>query len=826
MRVPLSWLGRHVDIDGVSVDELSEQLTFAGAEIEHVDRIGALSPDAVLGRILSVEAPRPDLRYFLVEVGRGDPVTVVSKAPNLLDAAAGTAIAVALPGVSVFTRKDDGSLALKAVSAKETWGRLSQAVGCSDFELGIGPDHGGVRVLDSKAAPGTPVSQLVALPEGSPADCVLTLAILPNIARCQSVLGVAREVGALRSAPTRLDVKEAQLDFISDEALNPTSDDAALCDRFAVALVQGVVVGPSPEWMQARLLAAGLQPINNVVDASNFVMVELGQPTHAYDADRLPSLKLHVRPSGPDEAFKPLTADDDAPASLLPGGLPLIVSNGQPVAQAGVMGGFETQVTESSTRLLLESAHFDPIAVRRSQAATLTYSESSARFSRGTDPAGVERAIRRILALLSETCPDLQVVGTGLWAPVPLPQRSIVLDADQLNAALGLDLPRPRIAELLKRAGFGLDAETAEGPWTVSVPSFRGDVEGPHDLHEEVARLEGYDRMPATMPVEPVPQRPQPRDTVLRRQLEDALVAAGLHQTVSYSLTSPEAEDRLFAGLQEAPERAYTTLLNPTSQERRVMRRSLLGHLVEHARDNLRHGDAAHLFEIGPVFHPEASTDVDGLPAEPLMLAVVMVGAAHPATLHAPQPPAVDFFDLAAALDQALGALHAGGLSRSPTRRRSYHPRICGALSLNGQPIGHLGALHPAVATAFDLDGRQILAAEIRLEPVLSAASDSFFAPGPPRFPGIDLDLSLLMDGSVTAGAVLDVARQAGGPLLQGLTVFDVYRGKGVPAGQQALGLRLQVRDDARTLRMEEAEAVRDAVVAALGAALQASLRG
>ncbi len=831
MRVPISWLGRHVALDGVSPDALSEQLTIAGSEIEHIDALGALHHAVVVGVIAQAAVVNEAVRAFQVDVGDRT-LSVVSKAPNLLDAGPGVRIAVALPGAQVFTRKPDGALALMLVQQRETYGHPSEAVGCSPFELGLGDDHAGVMVLGDAIAAGTPVADVVTVPEDAAADRVLTIAILPNIARCQSVLGVAREVGAIRSAPAALDVAERALDFDPGSDLSPSAADPALCDRFATALVEGVVVAPSPAWVQRRLVAAGQQPINNVVDASNYVMLELGQPTHAYDADALPSLKLHVRASGPDEVFKPLVADDDADPTPLPDGLPLITSGDVPVAQAGVMGGFETQVSAGTTRLLLESAHFDPIAVRRSQAATLTFSESSARFSRGTDPAGCERAIRRILAVLGETCPDLVVRGAGLWAPTALTEPVLQLKVTALNAALGMSFTEDRVVELLERAAFTVAREKAGDTLHVTVPTSRQDVEGPHDLVEEVARLEGFDAMPSTMPVEPVPQRPQPRAVVLRRAVEDTLVAAGLQQTLSYSLTSPEVEDRLFAGTAAPPERAYTTLLNPISEDRRVMRRTLLGHLVEHVRDNLRHSPSAHLFEVGPVVHPEASTDPDGLPAEPMKVAVIMAGPVAPAGLHAGPARDADLFDLAAAIEGLLSHFHVGELGRVAASAAPFHPGICAAVTVRAPDdpapvvLGHMGELHPAVATAFDLDGRRVFAAELDLQPILDRATVDFHAPGPARFPGIDLDISLLVATDVPAAALVDAARSAGGPLLRTVTVFDLYAGKGIAEGERSLGLRLHVADPTRTLRMEEGEAERDAIVAALGERFGARLRG
>lgn len=811
MRIPLGWLSHHVDLTDLDPQTLSDRLTIGGIEVEGDECIGARHPSAVVGRVVHHAADdRPGLSWLRVDVGRDSPVRVATRAPNLQADAVGRHIAVALPGTVLFTWKEEGILGLLTVAARELFGQPSGGVGCSALELGVGDDHSGVLELAGTPAPGTPLADLLDLTQG--AERVLTVAILPNIARCQAILGVAREVGALTLAPTTLTVEEADVS-VASSPLDPTSADPTLCARFGVAVLEGIEVKPSPLWMQRRLLACGQQPRNNVVDVSNYVMMELGQPTHAYDADTLASPQLGVRRSRAGETFKPLVADDDDAPTELPEGSPVITCADEVVALAGVMGGHETRVTAATTRLVLESASFDYIAIRRSQAATLHYTEASSRFSRGVDPAKVERAIRRSIALLRETSPGLTVRHTGLLATGSLADRPVSVGISELNAALGTALSADQITLQLEKVGLGV---TRSGDTlTVAVPSSRPDITLPCDLYEEVARLHGYDRMPGTMPTEAVPTSLPAPGLRIRDAIEDTLVAAGLQQTLGYTLTSPELEARLRAGHPDAPEPAYTRVTNPISEDRCVVRRSLLPHLLSAMADNLRHVDAFHAFELNVVAWPERGEG--GLPHESRRLAIAMAGQVVPPSLHDPSPRSADAHDLVEAVDTLLQHLHLPAV-RTVARPDvvGFHPGICAELLCGDQSLGHVGALHPRVATAFGMDGTSVFVADLDADTLVACVPERFLTPTPPRHPGARLDLSVVVDSRVAAGDLEATLRGAAAERLRTVTVFDVYEGKPIPEGHKAVGFRFELGAPDRTLAMTEAEAARDAIVAAL----------
>ena len=829
MLVPLSWLGRHVDLRGLPVDDLSHLLTTAGVEVDDAPATGAFHPDAVVGVIVSLDAEDEGLRWFTVDGGQG-PVTVASRAPNLAGAGPGDRVAFARPGAVVFDPADGRP---RKVGARKMRGGTSEGVFCSAAELGVGDDHSGVLRLGAHLPAGAPLADLP-WPGDGPADRALQLAILPNIARCQSVLGVAREVGALTGRAVHDAVPLADdVQLQPSAALDPGPVDPALCGRFGVLLIEGVAVGDSPAWLQKRLRSLGLHPVNNVVDASNYVLFELGQPTHFYDADALPSLRLGVRRSAAGEAFKPLVAGDDDPPKALPAGLPVITADdgspaGRAVAQAGVMGGFETRVTASTTRLLLEVATFDYIAVRRSQAATVTFTDASARYSRGVDPALVPVAAARLVHLLRESCPGLRVVGSGHTCTAALGDRAIPLSVPALRRALGVSLTAAEVGAALRQAGLGVhpDGNDPSGEsLIVQVPTRRADLGQPCDLYEEVARIVGFDRLPATLPAEPVPpQRPNPRRAT-RERLRDLAASLGLQETISYTLSSPELEARLHAGRAPAAG-APLEILNPVSHERRSLRRSLLPHLLDTAAFNLRHGPAVHAFELGDVFLPDQPGLHPALPGERARLAILMTGPVDPAGLHQAAPRAADAHDLAAVVLAIGEHLHLPGLQLAAADRAPLHPGV-GAVLLaeDGAELGILGEVHPLVAQAFDLEGHRLCVAELDVDALAARLPPRFRAPGAPRFPEIELDVAIVAEDALPAAALLATTRAAAGPLLRGATVFDVYRGKPVPEGQKAVGLRLWLGAPDRTLEMREAEALREAVVAALGAAHGATLR-
>ncbi len=825
MKVPVSWLYQHLQTSGYSLEEIAERLTIGGIEVEVIEAIGAQNKASVAGVIVEGEIVKEGLRRLSVDVGTDKPATIVTRSVNLQTAPDGTRIAVALPGAEVFTQDDDGLFGSVNVKKREIAGILSEGVGCSELELGVGENNSEVLVLDSSIAAGTPLKDVFKVEEYNQfgADDIMDLAILPNIARCQSILGVARETGALLDIDVQLDVELADID-VTPSDINPLSSDPQLCSRFAVALIEGVQVSTSPDFIQRRLVASGVAPVNNIVDATNYVMIEMGQPSHAYDADLLPSLELSVRKSRDGEKFMPLGSEPDAEAMALSEGLPVIVSEDTPVALAGVIGGHDTRVNDATTRILLESANFDYIAIRRSQAAALTFTEASARFSRGVDSALVPLAIRRIVAILRLSCPDLVVAKTGIFGTEAPDNRLIPLKVAELNDFLGTSLDTATVVKQLQRVGLASE-ELETGCLQVSVPSSRDDITIPCDLMEEVARLHGFDRMPETMPVEPVPLRLQDRFLQFRFDIVDQLASSGLQEIISYTLSSPEREAKLYAGREEKSD-PFVELQNPLTVDRRAMRRRLLPNLLDCLQANLRHENACHLFELGVVVHPEQQGKSEGLPGESNYLGVVMCGVECDSDLYNSKPREVDFFDLRGVITDMADHFHLSAVEFIADDVAPFHPGICARMVCNGQVLGWMGELHPLVADAYDLSGKKVYAAELNVDVLWQQMPNTFLAEEPPRFPYIEIDLSLLVPEEVTAQQVLDSIQSSAQGLLRDLQVFDLYSGENVTDNFKAIGLRLQLGDESRTLEMVEAETLRDKMVAVLESELGVSLRG
>jgi phenylalanyl-tRNA synthetase beta chain len=772
---------------------------------------------------MEVDTDTDDLLWLELDVGEEHLISVATHASNLKNAEPGTSIALARPGAVLFT-KHDNRWDLTTVTEQEVRGQISAGVCCSAMELGVGSDNQHVLIIEGEVRPGKACASVVNMDGEFGADAVLNIAVLPNIARCQSIIGMAREVAALMNADLRPEVPMDTPNIVHSN-IDPRSDDSNLCARFAAVLLHNVDIAESPDWLQRRLLACGLKPINNIVDASNYVMLELGQPTHAYDADRLPDLKLSIRTSKEGDRFKPLSADDSSEPMALPCGIPIVTSGERPVAIAGVIGGYDSRVTQNTGRILVEAANFDFIAVRRAQASTQNFTEASARFSRGVDPALVKPAVGRIIEILRATSPKIKVEATGLWDIAPPEEHSIQLDVNHLNRSLGTAFTVNEVQTLMGRIGLIAAPAEVECKLEVVVPSSRQDISLPCDLLEEVARLYGFDRIPSTMPVDQVPSRQQDRSLLIRYHIAELLVAAGLQEVISYTLTNPKREALLHSGRNLISEPVFLSLLNPLSEDHSVMRRSLLPNLIDTAFENLRHVSGCHIFELGVVVHPEVTGLSPLLPRESCRLGILMTGEDLDRDLYTPKPRLVDFFDLSGSIKELCVSLHLPDPVLEPDDMAPFHPGVCARVECLGEILGWIGEIHPSVADKFGFKGLRIYAAELDVDHIVKLVPRTFSVPELPRFPDIDLDLSVVTAETVNARQLIDTVHEAAGGLCKRAEVFDVYRSSALPEGHKVVGLRLFIGAVDRTLKMSEAEALRDRVVAVLADRLGATLR-
>jgi phenylalanyl-tRNA synthetase beta chain len=835
MKVPLSWLREYVDLP-IPVPQLVERLTLAGLEVAAVRLIG-LPPleglrakvedpgpvwerdKVVVARVLRVDKhPNADkLKLVSVEYGQSEPKMVVTGAPNIQIGDTGYKVILGLAETVYW----DGHVTPKQLGKLKPTkirGVPSDAMVMSEFELGISEEHEGIIILgDDAPAPGTPLVDYMS-------DVVLDIDVLPNMARCLSIIGVAREVAALTGQTLRYPphVMQALGEPIAGQ-VQVAIEDPKLSARYAAVLLKGVKVGLAPGWMQRRLTYAGMRPISNIVDVTNYVMLEWGQPLHAFDYD-----KLRARAGGktptiivrPARSGEKLTTLDGQLRELKPENL-LIADSAGPIAIAGVMGGAETEVSATTTNILLESANFDFLSIRRTMKALDLLSEASVRFSKGIHPETVQPAAERAAELMRQHGGATICKGLVDCYPAPLPPQVITLDMREVRRILGIEIPVEEAMRTLRALEFTVESSGPES-LRVTTPSHRRDIqEGPADLIEELARIHGYDRLPATLLADELPEQRTNTSLVLEERVRDILVSAGLQEVITYSLTTPEREAPL--GL---PKAEYVRLVNPISSERVVMRHSVLTGVLEVLAANLRHTEDMRFFEVGSVYLPRAG---ERLPDEPLRLALALTGRRAPEFWGEPaKGPAatLDFFDLKGIVEALVRDLHLPEVVYRKASPAYLHPGKAAELLVQGQPAGTFGELHPKVAEGFGISGRLILAGELDLQAILARVPERYTYTPVPRFPAALRDIAVIVDDDMTAERIVAEIRAAGGELLRSVRMFDLYRGESIPPGKKSLAYALTYQADDCTLTDKEVDKAHKKIEDRLVHVLKAQVRG
>jgi phenylalanyl-tRNA synthetase beta chain len=833
MRVSLNWLRDYVDIS-LPVAKLIDRLTLAGLEVAGTQVFGQPIPDGIrvkpdeLGPVWSPEKvitaqvlktekhPNADkLKLVTVEYGAGQPKVVVTGAPNIKVGDVGQKVILGLSGTRYF----DGHVApkqIKELKPAEIRGVPSDSMLMSEYELGISEEHEGIIFLEPDAPVGKPYVDLGG-------DVVLEIDVLPNMARCLAMLGVAREVAAIvgakvKNPPSGVEARGQAI----DGRVTVTIADAKLSARYTAMLIEGITVGAAPGWMQRRLKYAGMRPINNIVDITNYVMLEWGQPLHAFDLDKLLKRSagkppaITVRPAKPGEVLVTL---DKQKRELSPENL-VIADGVGAIALAGVMGGLDTEVGPETKNVLLESASFDFVSIRRTMRQYNLPSEASARFSRGVHPEVVKPAAERAADLMRQHAKGTVAQGMIDGYPSPRPPQIVSLKLGEVKRLLGTDLPPLEVVRILQSLKY--DVQQTEGETLrVTVPPNRLDIqEGPADLIEDLARIHGYDRLPATLNVGELPEQKGNRALALEEKTRDILVSCGLQEVITYGLTTPEREAPL--GL---PDLGYVTLLNPISSERVAMRRSVLAGVLEVAARNLKNTAEVGLFEVGPIYVPRKG---DKLPDEPVQLALVLTGRRHGEFWSDGQQKsgALDFFDLKGVIEALCADLHLSAVSFGQAKVAYLHPGKASELLVNGQSAGAFGELHPKVAEAFDLAGKSVLAAELDLAVMLTAVPERFGCDPVPTFPPALRDIAVIVEEAVSAEKVMAEVRAAGGDLLTGVRLFDLYKGESIPEGTKSLAYALTYQALDRTLTDKEVDKAHKKIEDRLKHVLKAKIRG
>ena len=816
MRVPVFWLTDYCD-PRLEITALEHRLTMTGTKVEAVHTHGVTALEHfVVGRVLSAER-HPDadrLTVCSVDVGDGGPRQIVCGAPNV---AAGQTVAVAGPGAVM----PDGTKLKKA----KLRGVESNGMILAEDELAIGPDHDGIMVLSGDHAPGTPLVDVLPI-----ATDVLELEITPNRPDCLGIYGVAREVHAATGAPL-------EPPLWSDDPGSPGPvpgvtieiQDPEFCPRFTARLFEDVTIGPSPAWLKARLTAAGMRPINNVVDITNYVMLATGQPMHAFDFDLVAGGRLIVRRALDGET---MTTLDDVERTF-DSDMHLICDDAGPTSIAGLMGGERSEVRADTTRVLMEAATWNGPMLQRTSARLALRTEASARFEKGLQPEqGMDG--QALAAILMTALAGARLVpGTvDVGGPGPDPVTIRLRDA-RLERLLGAAIPRDEAAELLRRLEFGV--RDAEDGLDVTVPAFRrDDVTREADLVEEVARLWGLEKLPATLPSRRGASGRLEPEQRLRRRAEDALVGAGLYEITGWSFAAPDLVDRLRIPAGD-PRHAAVALRNPMAEDQSVLRTTLLGSLLDVARRNRARGMGdVRLFELGAVYLDQprsgeptaAERRSEPLPEERRHLAALLTGALRPPSWRDPEPPAVDLFAAKAVLAALLDAIRVPWtVERAP--EPFLHPGRSARVLVGGEPAGWLGELHPAVARAWDLEGGAGF--ELDLALLERAATQVPHYEDLTSFPAVLQDRAWWFPAqALNAGRLIATIREAGGPLLKRAEIFDVWEDVGAdPAHDRvSLAVRLEFRAADRTLTDDEVAQRRQKIDAAVAERLGGEPRG
>jgi phenylalanyl-tRNA synthetase beta chain len=831
MKVPLSWLREYVDVT-IPVPELVRRLTLAGLELSGARAFGLPKPEGlkidepgptwvedkvVTAKVLKVEKhPNADkLKLVHAEYGAAQPKVVVTGATNLNVGDVGQKVILGLAGTEYW---DGHATPKKMATLKPTQlrGVPSDAMVMSEFELGLSDEHEGIIILPEDAPVGKPLADLWG-------DYVLELDILPNMARCLSLLGVSREVAAITGGKVKLPSTDYPTsgDPITEKVTVAIAD-PKLSSRYSAMLIRDVKIGPSPGWMQRRLATAGMRPISNVVDITNYVMLEWGQPLHAFDYDLLvkraggKAPAITVRPAKPGEILVTL---DGVERKLTPETLVIADAVG-PVALAGVMGGRDTEVSDKTTNILLEAASFDLVSIRRTMRALDLPSEASLRFSKGIHPDLVAPVAGRTARLLSEHASGKVAPGMADTYPGKPAQQTIELRMSEVKRILGIDVPVGEITRILTALEFTVESASPEAMKVIAPPN-RLDIQcGAADLIEEVARIYGYDRLPATLLADPLPPQTGNADLEREEQVRDRLVELGLQEVITYSLTTPEREAPL-----NPPAAGYVTIVNPISTERTSMRHTVLAGVLEVVAFNLKHGDTVKVFEVGTVYAPR---DGQKLPDEPRRLAIAITGKrSQPSWQDGTTPIGeVDFFDVKGIVEALVGDLHLAKIGFQRSAPPHLHPGRSADLLVAGKMIGSFGELHPKVAKSFDLAGKAVQVGEFDLEAILAAIPGRYAYIPVPRFPAALRDVAVVVPDDVTAERALAEIRTAGGDLLRDVRLFDFYRGPSIPEGTKSLAFALTYQADDRTLTDKEVDKAHKKIEDRLVHVLKGQIRG
>lgn len=801
MIITVNWLREYVDFD-ITPEELSDKLTMTGLEVESVEYRGKGLENVVVAQILGIK-PHPDAeKLSLCDVSDGEKnYSIVCGADNMR---AGDKVALAKIGTNLPPGpKFPEGMTIKKAKIR---GEVSEGMLCAENELGIGGEGEGIMILAPSATVGSRLIDEIGLN-----DVVFEINITPNRPDCLSVLGVAREVSAILGTKLNypnLSVKERGEDI--HELAKVELLDREKCPRYSCRVIKNVNIGPSPMWLKSRLESSGVRSINNVVDVTNYVLLELGQPLHAFDYDLLEGRKIVVRAAGDGEVIKTL---DGVERKLTPEDL-LICDGKRPVALAGVMGGENTEVSVSTKNILLESAYFDPATIRKTSRKTGLKSESSYRFERGVDPNGITKALDRAAEMMRELSGGQIAKGRIDEYPVKIEPSLVGLSIKRVNSLLGTSIDPGEVMRIAE--GLGLEnAQSSNGDLVFRIPTYRVDLTREIDLIEEFARLYGYGGIPSSLPAAIMKSEGIDPEKRVQARLKEIFISGGFHEAINYSFE--DYEMLTLFGKTEA-----LGILNPLSSEGSVMRTSLLPGLLRNTALNLnRQEQDVRLFEIGKIFIPSGKGK---LPVEITKLAAAATGRRQPELWDKEE---FDFFDFKSLLEKGFDALSISGsvkFSRAP-EIGFLHPGKSAVITIGNDDCGFIGELHPDLRDKFEISKR-LYVMEIDLDKIAGEYGELKKAFSPlPRFPSVRRDIALIVDEETPVSSILKEIGRTGSKLIEDAEVFDVFTGSPIEKGKKSVAVSLQLRASDKTLTEEEINKVQDKTIKNLQLALGAELR-
>ncbi len=801
MDVPLKWLAQYVDWD-MTVEELAHRLSMAGAEVEAIKRSGSEWEQVVVGRVAAVEQhPNADrLRLATVDFGADEPLQVVCGAPNL---AQGQTIAFAQVGAHLIDPSTRESRRLRKGKIR---GVTSLGMVCSERELGLSDEHEGILVLDTDAALGTPLADVLG-------DVVLDIKPTPNRPDHFSILGIAREVAAL----TRGAVREPSATYPEStvSAHDRTSveiDDAEGCPRYTAIVIDGVTVGPSPEWMQNALSSAGLRPINNIVDVTNYVMLEWGQPLHAFDHEILHEGRIVVRRARPNELIELL---DGSELKLESDDL-VIADADRAVALAGIMGGADSEISGSTTTVLLETANFQESSIRRSRARhTESGTEASRRFEKSLNPELAELAARRAAALIVETAGGTAFAGIVDTFPGKAHTPQVVVTQRRIGQILSVQPSVEEVRGILSALGIS-NRWLPPDRFAVSCPPWRSDIAVPDDVVEEIGRVLGYDNLPSEPLPGAVPDPDIDRERDLGERIRDVLTGLGLREIITY-VTVQESELSVTAS-EATSATSSVRLQNPMNAAQDRLRTSLRPRGLETFGTNQREARGGlGIYEVGKTFEARPGRQ----PIEERMV-LALVGGEAPASVHGEAARALDFYDAKGVLEQLAAGLDVEFGLQSGAEDAALAGGESAQISVRGKPVGVLGKLTPSLAAQFGIEG-DVFALELSVARLAPLLGESETVSSPSIYPVAVEDLALIVDRDTAAGEL--AAAIGGNGLVEAVDLFDIYEGDQIPAGKKSLAFRVYYRSPDRTLSDRDVEKARRGIVRRLESQFNATLR-